>query len=727
MKRLTLTLCLGLATAANAQFSFTFPGIRCMGLTVSQCQQPGALTTGLCASQCTAILRAEYLKQAWTAPQKVVSVSENLTGANTPTYAGWAPEGASSHFMSGGTATAAHVIERHRTNALASSGSTFMVDPHLAWRGNGARVGSCDELVFDFFRSFSEFEDNTRGAASVDVFRAAYASGGIAFQNLRTADGVDVGPMPPTGPQPKNAYFSALDLRMPNGGTSANEGWASFVAPYSASITWNWNTHQIYGNWFISFFTPESLDSLAAEQEAYLSRLAARRERYDRYETELATCVADHGAATHPDCVTLTSQASTDLSTMDFAIGVELTNAQARGALSTSLVNRWDWSPRFFERWLQQSMSRVREPMRTKCMRVSSGSFTTGVVKQVLPDGAGIPNSSGPGLAVVPADWLRTPFEANFMLTAIENWAKTFDVPRDPATGKATLSQWHGDSARLGNDRFGVEYSWTMGWGLTNIETRFCQAQLVAKGFFDSKATVLGRAQPLLMADAHAWSESVEGAPGDTNLLTHRRVEVLGTPIYAPLDTTTPLTFHLSTGESRDQKVTLAVVVVPVFGVPVKVAGGVSGTEGFDVEVTGGLTRTCAQSPASDTLEVGANGTVTPFISVNGFATASVDAYVIEVGIKGEVTLVKASLPLTLRVQTVMDQQAQVSLEAETNLKLSLTALDGRVAIFGRILGKSSERELISWRGPQIADATLFELKYVPALRLDLLQLATRY
>lgn len=739
MTRTLVLLCLGAAATAHAQFSFFIPrDLSCAAVTVAACQRPGALT-GTCATQCTALLRLEYLRQTSTAPQSVVTVAENLAGANSLTLAATSPDSPSTHFMYGGTTTSAQVLERQRTTFLASGGglggSLYVIDPHSPWRNNGARVASCDELVFDFFRSVSDFEDANRGASRLELFRAAYAAGGIAFQNLRTADGFDVGPFPMLGPAPKNAYFSTLDTRLPNGATSpGNASWNARLGPYSASAVWDWSKHQLWGNWFTWFYTPEYLDSLAADQQEYLGRIAARRARYDQYEAELADCVAAHGSATHATCVALGTTARSELENLDFAIGFELTNADARGALSTSLVNPWDWSPLFFERWLQENLSRVREPMRSKCMRVSSGSFTSGVVAAVLPGGAGIPNSSG-GYAVAPADWLRTPGEANVMLSLIENWAKNFDVPRDPATGRATLAQWHGDATTLGNDRFGVSYDWTVGWGLTNIETRLCQGQLEARGYFHAGATVLGRSQELLLADAHAWSENAETA-GDTDLLTHREVRVLGTPIYAPADERTPLNFHLSTGESRTQSAELAVIYVPVFGVPVKVAGGVSGTEGFSVNVDGGLTRTCSQQgPQLDDLRVGATGEVTPFISIDAYASASVDAFVIEAGIKGEVTLVKGKLPLTLRVQTILRdenpdpnlEQLVLALEAETRLGLSLSALDGRVSVYGRVFGRSSEKELISWRGPQLADATLFELRYVPAVRLDLLQLATRY
>ncbi|MBL8912668.1 MAG: hypothetical protein JNM17_18385 [Archangium sp.] len=700
----------------------------CLGVSLSYCQRPEALT-GSCAARCRDVLRIDFYRQASLAPQTLVTVPEGMPGAGMWTPAALTAAPASAHFMAGGTTTTALVTERHKTQFLSGPmfGGAFF-DPHQAWRTNGPRVESCDEYVFDLFRSVSDFEDANRGAKALDVFRAAFAPGGIAFQDMRTANGVNLGAFPlPPARAPKNAYFTPLDLRMPAGAPSSNAAWNSRLAPYASAHRWDWAEHRIYGNWFSWFYTPDHLDSLFAEQQEYLGRLRARSLRYDRYEKEYADCVEAFGAS-HFNCTTLTSTAASDLSTMDFGIGFELTNADARGALNPSVANPWDWSPQFFVAWMGDNLSRVREPQRKKCMDVSAGTLKSGLVASVIADG--LRNAAG-GYVVSPGDWLATPGDANVMFSLIENYAKGLDVPRDPNTGKAKLYQQHGDTASLGNDRFGAEWAWDMGWGLTNIEHRFCDGQLEAKGAFWAKAKVLGSTQSLLDVNARAWSVDSTDVAGGTDLLTHRFISVLGTTIYAPADTSTPLTFHLSASASANQSAQVAMVVVPVLGVPVTVKGGISGSEGLEGEVTGGLTRTCpgqviGNEQSRDTLNVGVSGLIKPHIAINAWVTASVDALVIEVGVKGEVTLVKAELPLTLRVETVLPATADVSLEAETRLALTLSALDGRVAVYGRFLGRSTERELISWSGPHLVDTTLFELRYVPAVRFDALALATR-
>ena len=154
----------------------------------------------------------------------------------------------------------------------------------------------------------------------------------------------------------------------------------------------------------------------------------------------------------------------------------------------------------------------------------------------------------------------------------------------------------------------------------------------------------------------------------------------------------------------------------PVCGVPVKVEGWVAGELGVDIEASGeatgelGLTQSdvCPNAKASATI------IFKPYANIDGLATCGVDLIFAEVMIKGQLALIHQSLPLNAHVELKANRPFEaddISLKATVDLDYVLTALQGKLSVYGRFLNKSGEEEITHWGGLRYRH-DLFDTKY---------------
>lgn len=160
----------------------------------------------------------------------------------------------------------------------------------------------------------------------------------------------------------------------------------------------------------------------------------------------------------------------------------------------------------------------------------------------------------------------------------------------------------------------------------------------------------------------------------------------------------------------------LADVWVSVLGIPIHVRAGLAGRVGFGASFSAEAT-TCNASR----LPVGRLvASITPEVSAHGYVSAAVDAFVARAGVKGELELLTARMPLSLSV-SVDGEELHMSNDAS----LHLSTLSGRIAAFAEInylFGtESAEKTLVRWTGPSW-DEPLYEADY--PLELDVMRAA---
>lgn len=701
----------------------------CSTPTLALCQNTTFLSGSCGGSRCTAILQAEYNRQNDALPgTRSALVPTNLSGANTYTTAKTRPYNYASHYQYGGYRTYASNATAAQLSLLKSGGSIFAIDPHGSWKGNGSRVESCEEMVFDRWRSMADFEDSVAsyGNDYTQIFvQAMWGANALANRPLRDTAGRDLGPFPFPN-KPRNPYFTRLDLRMPYGqGSSAIEGsWGAFVngTPYR---TWSWSEHESAFWYALGTYGEDKLEREYGLAMSHVDLVRARTDAWTQYESQWnkKNCNA------YPwrwDCSALASDYGTKLHDIDFGIAVSLYNAYSRGCMSTSgPLNACDWSPHFFYDQLEQNIAVDRETQLNRCLTMTHNDFSTGIVGLARsPSGFW---SEGRQI-IAGADWTSDPGQLIMLFALIDNYARGIEVPIDPATRKATAAKASSDAQLLGNENFGVYYSYEAGWGVDGLQTALCQADLHAKAAFNADAKIIGTSTNLITALGEVRTEPYNPyAPSTVTFDMQRKLQVLGSDIIvAPsmpgsIEVSPQPVINLSVDYALYTPQTeLGRVYIVVLGVPVKLAGGVSGSVGLNASMNGSMERHCG---ATNGVGFALNGTAKPFAGVDAWASASVDAGIIEIGVEGRVMLIKFGLPLSIGVATEIDTRGSLNLRATSSLKLEFETLSGSITLFARVLFKSFETELISWNGPK-ATTTLWEFNYDPAVSLPALQLA---
>lgn len=719
-RRLLAVAVLLTAAAAQAQFLPYRPPI-----VINVCQTPPDLAkcqspayqSGPCWSTyrdtCRNLLKAEYSRQHDALPltnSTSVPVAGTLSRAgaqvttklHAPSFAGYYASGMSSSYS--GSVSQSQLLAVRPSDPMT-------VPPRIQWMLNGNQVTGCQEYVHERYMNFGAWEDLVNPYANDFIARFALAYWGeqpIAYQRLRSKDGTDRGDFPwLTASQPKNPYHQALPLQLPGGTASSLAWWNARTAAGRSWGAWNWDRHYSTGLASLGSFTADKMEDEYQLAQQFDLLVRERNKIYDSWVQATSRCGLPWYLGPMPadQCKALTDSASSQLVPLDFGIAVSLTEAERRGCLDTSRVTACDWSPKFFSDTLQQRLSTLREPDQKRCVQMTQNRFGSGLVKQA--------KEVGLGPTIPPADWTANTTTLTDLFARTEALVAAINMPVDPVTKKPTLSTFKSDSSSIGSEWFGARYNYEAGWGLTNFAApqRMCEAQFQAKANLDATATVLKFPIEVVNIHASATTYSMGATNNETWLNTVSHTRLLGEDIYTPVDEWSPLQFNLVAEAGRGFRVTpVDNIYIVVLGIPVKLAGGVSGGVGLKATLKGGIDRDCGPK---DTIGLRSDGAVAPYGYLDAFAQASVDAYVLEVGIRGQVTLVRLDVPLTAQVKVAMNSSGVAELTANTRLDFKLRTLDGRITVFADSLLKSYEMDLVRWSGPEVS-TRLFELNYAP-------------
>ena len=147
-------------------------------------------------------------------------------------------------------------------------------------------------------------------------------------------------------------------------------------------------------------------------------------------------------------------------------------------------------------------------------------------------------------------------------------------------------------------------------------------------------------------------------------------------------------------GDDGHEDFDLVDTIVVVGIVPVSLKGGFSVTYGADMNI--GLTvGPC--DPANPKVSI--DDTFTPEVGIDAYLSAGVDLLIVEAGIRGRLTLVKARLPLESHLKIAADDQGDVAITPSSTLDLVLTELSGSISVYVRFVFWTIERQLFGWDG----------------------------
>jgi len=154
-----------------------------------------------------------------------------------------------------------------------------------------------------------------------------------------------------------------------------------------------------------------------------------------------------------------------------------------------------------------------------------------------------------------------------------------------------------------------------------------------------------------------------------------------------------------------------------VMGLPIKVSAGLSGRMGLGYSNNSGINVDPNSSGGfcPEAINAHFNATFRPIANMSAFASASVDLMFMEAGIKGDVILIDAHLPLSLnlRLSTGVPNEGgpdstpnlldNIMLEANSNMDIYLKMLDGRLAVFADMnlffFEKNVEKDIVNFSG----------------------------
>ncbi len=243
---------------------------------------------------------------------------------------------------------------------------------------------------------------------------------------------------------------------------------------------------------------------------------------------------------------------------------------------------------------------------------------------------------------------------------------------------------------------FGAKYHYQTDWGIepagTDAQGQVCRVAGQVLGELDSSVTVFGVHQDIVDARLQGTSER----QGTTTTLPARvsgHLDILGERLYAIPADATGGRYRYST-EDRDDRELFSewFLVGPI---PVKVAAGVALSYGAAISLAISQGACDAHNP-----RLSISGKFEPHVGVGGWVTAAVDLFLVSAGVRGDLTLIDAGLPLSASVSVGNDARtAEPLAQATARLDLVLEELSGAISVFVSVLGIPYEHELFSWDG----------------------------
>lgn len=274
------------------------------------------------------------------------------------------------------------------------------------------------------------------------------------------------------------------------------------------------------------------------------------------------------------------------------------------------------------------------------------------------------------------ADWLR---ETERYLAGVTNSLKGANVLVDPETGRVNVGQSASDSDGLGDrDLFAVEYEFEAAWNMSGIpdtftEPNWCSVLPYATANMRVSGYALGERFNLMKANADVGLDPSQPKP-------RLYVEVFGEELVDDKSSTYPSAerFSVVAEGSKQLMQTFfeASAIIMVGPVPVTISAGLAGFLAAAGTLAAGSPDRDCQS-GSQALKVSFG----PVAGIQAFASASVDALVVEVGVKIILTLAALSFPWTTEV-SLQPGANDVQLNVKNGLSLVLELLRGRMLAF---------------------------------------------
>ena len=157
------------------------------------------------------------------------------------------------------------------------------------------------------------------------------------------------------------------------------------------------------------------------------------------------------------------------------------------------------------------------------------------------------------------------------------------------------------------------------------------------------------------------------------------------------------ITFTRPFGESRDYRFEED-YPFNILGVPVTVSAGVSAELGYEGSLQIAL-EVGAGSGGCFGAEASAGGTFTPFADAGVFASAGVGTANVSAGVRGHVTLIKLSVPVTADLAYEVPVGGPRLLTLQSDAEVRLNSLSGYFELYARAFSLEASKRFFEWGG----------------------------
>lgn len=423
----------------------------------------------------------------------------------------------------------------------------------------------------------------------------------------------------------------------------------------------------------------------------------------------------------------------------------ELEIAAQAGCLDAEHINPCDWSPRSLHRELlysgdptfarlnpeqAASFSSQRESDYQSCVASTGNNFdpvadSEWLVQAQHAQGSGdsqfCATSLPGGDCDARASYADSTRSVEAYFDAANQWFESLQLPRDPETGEPFVGDSHSDSGLQGDSDFRLDFGYGMSWAMTRLERQnLCEAELSVTGNLHADVTVFGYSTGGDSPHLALLETTVDSSPATTR--GSAGFFIKGTEIFAPPELSSASRVYLTEStEYTDHLVGEYSETFVVFGFPVTVRAGVTGSVGLDFEFSAG--RHACEAGSEHLLEVGADTTFVPYANVRAYAQAGAELLIAEAGVRADLTVIALELPLeaSVRAAPIVDDcrgagPGGVCLEGGANLDFGLEALSGSMSLYLDIDYGIDERHysrgLFSWPGLRVGPTSLLATDY---------------
>lgn len=397
-----------------------------------------------------------------------------------------------------------------------------------------------------------------------------------------------------------------------------------------------------------------------------------------------------------------------------------------------------DWSPLDFVEALGDPYETVREPEYRACVEKTPGQDPFDNLRNAdfdigngqVPSWDGQPCSSGDYTVSIPmveryfecrVEWVKA------VLEYLESQLDEPDLFEPGPPRQLVVGKQDADHMRVGNNMFGAQLDYDVGWSVPGNSLPMPGTRQYCALRPNARASMSARGRALFL-EKELVEASAEVGLGRGSLST-AYLEIAGQEIFHPDPVkfnTTAFNPVLEASDGISEDIVKASATITVVFVPVKIAGGIAGSITAGVALSAGAQK----GSSCNNGDLGLSAEFKPTAALEAFASASIDAVIVEAGVQIWLVIISLELPLTAGLTfdgvviggTVQDTR----LSARTSLDFVLRMLSGRVSAFVEVCYlidcSRAEAELFSWSGPSLTE-NIFETTFeVPVEAMSILQ-----